>query len=137
MPERREQTVEALHFFKSGGASQETVNERTVIEGRKQPRTRQRFLVQIFAVRDPVLTEIATVEDVSSNGSRPVTWRLWEPGLHVDLKSPTGTGNLWARARVVYCRAVSGKAFSVGLNLLTQTSDREVRSISSAFKQQK
>jgi hypothetical protein len=53
-----------------------------------------------------------------------------ERGCAVD-----GNGVAWAR--VVYCRAVSGKAFSVGLNLLTQTSDWEVRSISSAFKQQK
>jgi len=104
-----------------------------LLEGRKQPRTCQRFLIQIFAVHDPLVTEIATVEDVSTYGSRLATWRAWEPGQQVDLKS--SSGELCARARVVYCRTLGVKAFSIGLNFLSQTGAWESRSISSPFKQ--
>ena len=89
-------------------------------EGRKQQRVRDRFLAQILAIHDPKLTELAAVENVSSLGFRLVTERLWEPGAHVILTS--STGNVWARARVVYCQSVGAGAFAVGLNFLTQTS---------------
>jgi len=101
-------------------------------EGRKQPRTRDRFLAQILSVLDPMLTELAAVENVSSHGSRLVTERLWEPGAHVILNS--STGNVWARARVVYCQSVGAGAFAVGLDFLTQTSDWQARSDPSASR---
>ena len=92
-----------------------------MLEGRKQPRARVRFLVQILAVYDSDLSELAAVENVSSAGTRLVTARHWEPGSHVILKS-ISEGNVWGRVRVVYCRAVSPKSFAVGLNFLIQTS---------------
>src|SRR6516162_9781152 len=105
-----------------------------LLEGRKQPRTRDRFLALIVSVRDPRLTELAAVKNVSSHGSRLVTERLWEPGAHVILTS-SSTGNVSARARLVYCQSVGVRAFAVGLNFLTQTSDWEARSGNSASKQ--
>ena len=39
-------------------------------EGRKQPRTPDEFPVQLSAVRDPVLTELARVEKLSPKGVR-------------------------------------------------------------------
>ena len=96
-----------------------------LLEGWRQPRTRLRFLVQLFAVHDLRVSELPSVENVSAHGARLATWRSWEPGLHVDLRSPGG--NLWARARVVYCQSTGSNAFAVGLNLLTQTSDWEAR----------
>ena len=37
-------------------------------EGRKQPRTPERFLVQISAVHDPLLEELAVVRVLLRNG---------------------------------------------------------------------
>jgi hypothetical protein len=61
-----------------------------MLEGRKQARTLQRFMVQISAVRDPRLVDMAFVENLSSRGARVATERLWEPGSHVDVKSRSG-----------------------------------------------
>lgn len=105
------------------------------MEARKQPRTPDRFIVQIHAVHDSRLAEVAKVENVSSSGARLTTERYWEPGCHVIFKS--STGNVWARARVVYCQAINGKAFAVGLNFLIQTSDWETRTQPSTAEQPK
>lgn len=88
-----------------------------LLEGRKHPRSARRFLVQISSVRDPLLTELASVENQSANGARLATERPWEPGLHVEVKS--FADNLNARARIVYCSALSHKRFVVGLNILS------------------
>ncbi len=93
-----------------------------MLEGRKHARSRERFLVQISSVYDSRLAGLASVEDISSRGTRVTTERSWEAGSQVELKSPS-SGSTWARARVVYCRAVSAKEFAVGLDLLTQTND--------------
>jgi|SRR5690348_12215704 hypothetical protein len=105
-----------------------------MLEGRKHTRTPKRFLVQISAVHDPRLTGIASVENVSERGTRLTTWRSWELGSHLELKSPS-TRDTWARARVVYCMALDTKAFAVGLDFLTQTSDWNNRSDLAAIKQ--
>lgn len=92
-----------------------------ILEGRKQPRTPERLLIQISAVYDPRVTELASVENVSLYGTRVMTSRPWEPGFHVELTRPSG--NRWARARVVYCQPIDGNRFAVGLNLLTLEGD--------------
>ena len=89
-----------------------------LLEGRKHPRTAERFLVQVSSVHDPRLTELASVENQSPNGVRLATERSWELGSHVDVKS--SSGNLEARARVVYCKAFGPKKFAVGLNILSR-----------------
>lgn len=88
-----------------------------MLEGRKQRRTPKRFLVQILAVHDSNLSELAAVENVSSAGTRLVTDRQWEPGARVILKS-LSKGKAWGTARVVYCQAASPKSFAVGLSFL-------------------
>ena len=89
---------------------------RMLLEGRKEPRVPERMLVQISAVHDPRLEELASIENLSPRGARIKTERSWEPGCHVDVK--TNPGQLRARARVVYCQAVGPKTFMVGLNFL-------------------
>lgn len=89
-----------------------------LLEGRKHPRTPERFLVQVSSVRDPLLTELASVENQSAYGVRLATERPWELGSHVDVKATMG--NLNARARVVYCQALGPKKFVVGLNILSR-----------------
>lgn len=90
-------------------------------DDRKQFRTGERFLVLLTSVYDPLLTEVASVEDLSAKGVRLATEQSWELGLHVDVKSVSGDLN--ARARVVYCKALGPKKFVVGLNILSHNGD--------------
>ena len=106
-----------------------------MLEGRKQPRTPERLLVQISSVHDPRLAELTSVENVGSHGARVTTERSWEPGSHVAMKSTTG--ELLARARVVYCQVIGPRAFAVGLDLLTQTSAWDKQSKPLMVKQSK
>jgi len=86
-------------------------------EGRKQPRIPRRFLAQIFAAHAPLQEELASVENVSLRGVRVATVRAWAPDAHVVVKFTAA--ELRAKsARVVYCKAVSGKEFAVGLDFL-------------------
>ena len=93
-----------------------------LLGGRKHLRTDERFLVQVSSVHDPLLTELASVENQSPNGVRVATERSWELGLHVDVKSVVG--DLSARARVVYCKALGPRKFVVGLNILSHGGDQ-------------
>lgn len=85
-------------------------------EGRNQPRASERFLVHISHENDPFLTELASVENISSNGVQVVTERFWDLGSHVNVKS-VGR-DLKVKARVVYCRPVGPNKFSMGLNII-------------------
>jgi hypothetical protein len=87
-----------------------------LIEGRQQSRTPERFLVHVSSVRDPLLSELASVENVSSKGLRLSTESSWELGSRVDVKAIVG--ELQGRARVMYCTALGPNQFAVGLNLL-------------------
>lgn len=62
------------------------------------------------------------VENQSPSGVQLATERSWESGLHVHVKSVAG--DLTARARVVYCKALGPKKFIVGLNILSRDSDQ-------------
>jgi len=93
-----------------------------LFDGRNQSRTGERFLVLLTSVYDPLLTELASVEDLSPKGVRLATEQSWELGLHVDLKSVAG--DLSARARVVHCKALGPKKFVVGLNILSRDGDQ-------------
>lgn len=94
-------------------------------EGRKHPRTGGRFLVQLSSVRDPLLTELASVENHSASGVQLATARSWELGSHVDVKSVAGNlQNLNARTRVVYCRAAGPRRFFVGLDILSSDDEK-------------
>lgn len=92
-----------------------------LLEGRKHPRSREQFVLEISGVYDPRMAELVSVEDVSSQGVRVAAKKAWEPGSHVHLKWPNRKE--WGRARVVYCQPVDEKRFAVGLNLITQPSD--------------
>ncbi len=88
-----------------------------MLEGRKELRTATRLLVSIFPVRDPRLTDLASIENLSSRGARVTTQRPWELGSHVGIRAISGA--MSARARVVYCQPMA-KDFAVGLDFLTQ-----------------
>jgi hypothetical protein len=88
-----------------------------MLEGRKHTRTATRLLVNIFNVLYPHLTDLASIENLSSRGARVVTQRTWELGSQVGIRAISGA--MSARARVVYCQPVA-KDFAVGLDFLTQ-----------------
>src|SRR5215469_14106178 len=85
---------------------------------RKEPRTPGEFLVRICDVRHPLLTQLATVENLSSGGARLSTERSLELGAHVCVESVVP--ELKAKAQVVYCKAVGPKKFAVGLKILVR-----------------
>ncbi|PYT81396.1 MAG: hypothetical protein DMG40_09575 [Acidobacteria bacterium] len=89
-----------------------------LLENRKQPRTPERFLLHILAARGSRFAELATVENVSSSGTRLATRQVWKPGSQVILKS-SAIGDAYVRARVVYCHVSTRKGFAIGLNFLT------------------
>lgn len=93
-----------------------------LLEGRKHSRSAERFLAQISSVHDPLLTELASVENQSPQGVQLATERSWELGSHVDVKSVVG--DLKARARVVYCMVLGPKKFVVGLNILSRDGEQ-------------
>ncbi len=93
--------------------------------GRKRERTSERLPVRIFSVEEPFVSESCTTQDISSLGARLLTERSWTPNSRVLVKSSADV--LWARARVVYCQAVSRKAFAVGLEFLARTGELVMR----------
>ena len=90
-----------------------------MLDGRKQPRTPERFVLHISAVYHPRLADIAFVENVSPRGARVSTEHFWEPGSYVYVKSRAMT----ARARVVYCLPGNCNTFAAGLSFLLTTSE--------------
>lgn len=83
--------------------------------------------MQVSSARDPLLTELALVENQSLYGVRLASARSWELGSHVDLQAVVG--RLKARARVVYCMVLGHKRFAVGLNILTRDNGHAKASI--------
>lgn len=92
-----------------------------MLQGQKEPRIPKRFLVQISSVREPIVSELSPTENVSPFGARVTTNRSWTPDTRVLVKS--SERDLWARARVVHCQPLGGKAFAVGLEFLARTGE--------------
>jgi hypothetical protein len=69
----------------------------------------------------PVVTEYASTENVSSYGVRVRTDRPWKLDSRVLIKS--FQGELWARARVVYCQTLQTRTFALGLEFLARAGD--------------
>jgi hypothetical protein len=86
---------------------------------RKEDRSSEKLQVLLGSTADPLAIESAWTEDVSSHGLRVRTERPWNRDtVLILLCSET---DLWARARVVYCQALSDKTFAIGLELLART----------------
>jgi len=97
-----------------------------LLNGRKQARTPERFLLQISAVHHPSLADMAVLENLSPCGARVSTEHFWDPGCHVEVKSRIH--ELSATARVVYCHPGNANTFAVGLNfLITKAPTRGTR----------
>ena len=90
-----------------------------MLEGRKHERHYIKILVQLSSMDEPLVSELASIENVSLQGVRVKTERTWNPGSLVLVKS--SGGELWARARAVYCQPVSPRGFAVGLDFFFRT----------------
>ena len=62
--------------------------------------------------------ETTSTHNISSQGARVTTQRVWEPGSLVLLKSLRG--DFWARARVVYWRSFLSSRASIGLEFIVR-----------------
>ena len=88
-------------------------------QGRKQARTPERLLMQIFSSEEPFVREICPTQNISSLGARLLTERPWTPDSRVLLDCPGG--DVWAR--VVYCQPLRPKGFAVGLEFFARTGE--------------
>lgn len=86
------------------------------MDGRREKRNFQSLTVLISCGARPMVAEYASTENVSAYGVRVRTDRPWKVDTRVLLKP--SRGELWAPARVVYCRTLQAKRFAVGLEFL-------------------
>jgi len=90
-------------------------------DDRKEERNLRKFQVLLSCMGEPLPIEPASTENVSSHGMRVLTERLLRPDTLLIVES--WENKLWARAKVVYCQALPGKTFAIGLELLARTGD--------------
>ena len=81
--------------------------------GRREERSNQHFKVWISGGEEPMYAELASTEDVSSGGVRIRTETSWKAGTRVFVRPPKG--EVWTRARVVYCHKRQEKSRELGL----------------------
>jgi PilZ domain-containing protein len=91
------------------------------MDGRREKRSAQTLRVLLSSGAQPVVAEYAATENVSSYGVRVRTERPWKPDSRVLIKF--SQGDLWARARVVYCQTLQSKTFALGLEFLARTGE--------------
>jgi hypothetical protein len=85
---------------------------------RKEERNSAKVQV-LLGTADPLAIESASTENVSSHGLRLRTERPWQPEAVLIVLS--SERELWARARVIYCQALSDNTFAIGVELLART----------------
>ena len=90
-------------------------------EIRKEKRNPEKLQVLLSRMAEPLLTETASTENVSSHGMRVKTYRHWKRDTHLIVQS--SEYELWGRAKVVYCQTLSDKTFAIGLELTARTGD--------------
>jgi hypothetical protein len=81
--------------------------------GRREKRSPRKLNVLLSSGIEPMFAELASTENVSSCGVRVRTELPWKPNTRIFFKPSNGKS--WARARVVYCRALQAKTHELGL----------------------
>ena len=90
-------------------------------EIRKEKRNPETLQVLLSAMAEPMLTEDASTENVSSHGMRVRTYRAWKRNTHLIVQSSEHV--LWGRAKVVYCQTLRADTFALGLEFVARTGD--------------
>ena len=95
-------------------------------EIRKEKRNPEKLQVLLSKMAEPLLTESASTDNVSSHGLRVRTHRVWQPDTHLIVQS--SRGELWGLAKVVYCQTLPAKAFALGIEFVARTGGWLMRS---------
>ena len=93
---------------------------------RREERKQEKLQVLLSRMAEPLLTEAASTDNVSSHGMRVRTDRHWKRDTHLIVHS--SEYELWARAKVIYCEALPDQTFAIGLELTARTGDWIMRS---------
>jgi hypothetical protein len=88
-------------------------------EIRKEKRNPEKLQVLLSQMTEPLLTESASTDNVSSHGMRVRTHRLWKRDTHLIVQS--SEGELWGRAKVVYCQTLPADTFALGIEFVART----------------
>lgn len=84
-------------------------------------RTAARLAVDLSGLDVHTAAQQGVTENISLRGARVVTSKPWQPNDHVTVRSLLGS--LRSRARVVYCEALEGGSFAVGLELFVSVGE--------------
>jgi hypothetical protein len=103
-----------------------SISEAALLKGRKHERHGVKMLVQLSSMDEPLVSELASTENVSPKGVKVTTERSWNPGSFVLVKS--SNGELWAKARAVYCQPNGLKGYAVGLDFFSMTPEWAIQS---------
>lgn len=95
-------------------------------EIRKEKRNPENLQVLLSRMAEPMLTEPASTDNVSSHGMRVRTSRLWKRDTHLIVQS--SENQLWGHAKVVYCLTLPGNIFALGLEFVARTGEWIMRS---------
>jgi hypothetical protein len=95
-------------------------------EIRKETRNPEKLQVLLSQMAEPLLAESASTDNVSSHGMRVRTHRLWTRGSHLIVQS--SEGELWGRAKVVYCQTLPANTFALGIEFVARTGGWIMRS---------
>src|SRR5260370_42121776 len=87
---------------------------------RTESRVPKKVLVEVDSF-DNAAYEITSTVDVSLHGARVLTKALWVPHQRLSVRSVQG--NLFSRARIIYCIPLLDRSFSIGLKFLPPTRD--------------
>lgn len=88
-------------------------------ENRKEKRNRQRLPVLLSRMTQPLVTEAASTDNISSHGMRVRTFRPLKRDTHLIIQSTEH--ELWGRTKVVYCQALPTNGFALGLEFVART----------------
>ena len=97
-------------------------------EIRKEKRNPEKLQVLLSRMAEPLLTEDASTDNVSSHGMRVRTYRSWKRDAHLIVQSLEY--ELWGRAKVVYCQTLTANTFALGLEFVARTGAWIMRSAS-------
>jgi hypothetical protein len=93
---------------------------------RKEKRNPEKLQVLLSQMAEPLLTESASTDNVSSHGMRVRVHRFWKRDTHLIVQS--SEGELWGRAKVVYCQALPANTFALGIEFVARTGGWIMRS---------
>jgi len=101
--------------------SQREQIKKVLKEKRKGKRIPVEVELEISTQREPPVYENSATENASSHGARIISSTRWRPHEHMLVRLPFK--NEPSRARIIYCDALPGDAFAVGLKFSSAVDD--------------